>query len=275
MKLDKNNQVKDSLMARKSDFVRGIDFDLNNDRGIIPSAKIKDASITTAKIADLAVTSAKIDSFSFNQGAGGTIALGGTANGDGVMLVKDSSGVTKVTADNTGLVITGGKLTFLNTVGGTVVDSQGVVSSTVFATDDVTDLSVRTTTSTVFTPVSGGSLTTFILARASKVLINVLAQGYNIKWLSDASTMSMACIDSIDGTLISFPMYIESKLSSVSGTGSPYSDFGYSIDYQVQNISAFIDMTAGTHSMGLQFRVDGTGTAEITTTQLAYVILGN
>ena len=43
---------------------------------------------------DGVVTSRKIVNFSFSQGSGGTLTLGGTTNGNGQMVLKDSSGGT-------------------------------------------------------------------------------------------------------------------------------------------------------------------------------------
>lgn len=217
----------------------------------------------------------KIRNFSFDQAIGGTLTLGGTANGNGVILIKDSSGNIIVQGDSTGLTIYDGKLTFINSTGGTILDSGGIVSSVAFTTGTATNFTTRTTTSTSFTPLTGGSVPSFVLTRPSKVLINVLSQAYNIAWLIDGSSMTMGCIDSIDGTVLSFPHYIEAAVTSVSGTGSPFTGFDYNIDHQVQNVSAFVDMSAGTHSMGLQYKVNGSGTAEVVVTQLGYVILGS
>lgn len=60
----------------------GINFDLNTDRNIIGATKLKD--------------------FSFNSGIGGTITLGGTANGNGYLQIEDASGNVIVTGDNLG-----------------------------------------------------------------------------------------------------------------------------------------------------------------------------
>src|SRR3990167_8720772 len=112
------------VTALQANNVTGFEFDTTNDRdiirkvhvgtAIIGSAQIENASITTAKIQDAAITSAKIDNFSFNQGTGGTLTLGGTNNGDGVLNVNNSVGSNVVTLNNTGLTITNGSVTIQN-----------------------------------------------------------------------------------------------------------------------------------------------------------------
>ncbi len=95
-----------------------------------------------------AITLNKIRNFSFSSGSGGTLTLGGTDNGDGVMIVRDSGGTTKVTIDNTGILVTDGNITIQNSAGGTVLDSAGIVSTTSFPSAQVFSNSLNQTTNT-------------------------------------------------------------------------------------------------------------------------------
>lgn len=179
----------------------GYTFDTNSDRGEIRSAHIRNLAVTTAKIQDAAITSAKIDSFSFNSGTGGTITLGGAANGDGLMLVKDSGGTTKVTVDNTGIAITDGKLTFLNSSGGTAIDSAGIVSTNNFTfaqgTAGTAGQSI-TSSGATWTDITGGSVT-LTVTRATNVLLNYSVTAYH----NDFDGMGVVRI--FDGTTVYGP----------------------------------------------------------------------
>lgn len=50
--------------------------------------------IGTARIADAAITNAKIKDLTWDKAQGGTATLGGADNGDGVLTIKNGSGVT-------------------------------------------------------------------------------------------------------------------------------------------------------------------------------------
>jgi len=75
----------DSPIARNQGQVSAFQFDSDNERGVISAAKVRN--------------------FSFSQGQGGTLTLGGTLNGNGVLNINDSSGSSLVVADNNGITI--------------------------------------------------------------------------------------------------------------------------------------------------------------------------
>lgn len=214
-----------------------------------------------------------IRNFSFSAGTGGTLTLGGASNGNGVLLVKDSGGTTKVTADNAGITITDGKLTFLNTAGGTVLDGSGIVSSVNFANDQVSDNTTRTTTSTSYVDVPGSSLDPFVVTRTTRAFVLVSAQGQNIQYVIDqSSSMKVACVDSVNGDLLDFPLFTEWVLTSIDGATDSW---GMNVDYQFNSLGALIDFTAGTHTLKLQYKVNGAGTAELGFYALSYILLGS
>lgn len=87
-------------------------FGYTNERGAVTGMFIQDASINTAKIQDAAINNAKIGTaaigtanigtLTFNEIAGGTAVLGGTANGNGLLQIKDASGSVIIQGDNLG-----------------------------------------------------------------------------------------------------------------------------------------------------------------------------
>lgn len=76
--LDERLNSKDSLAGRPG-LIDGLTFDSGNDRGAILSTKVRNLS--------------------FNQIEGGTAILGGTLNGNGVLLVKNQGGTSMFVAN--------------------------------------------------------------------------------------------------------------------------------------------------------------------------------
>lgn len=72
---------------------------------------------------------ANIKDFNFSQGSGGTLTLGGTLNGDGVLSVLNNSGNTVVSLNNTGLTVSNGSITLNGSNGNAIIDSSGIVST--------------------------------------------------------------------------------------------------------------------------------------------------
>lgn len=56
-------------------------------------------------IQDASITNAKVTNINWDKATGGTATLGGTANGDGLLVVKDSAGVEISRVDNTGFSV--------------------------------------------------------------------------------------------------------------------------------------------------------------------------
>lgn len=272
-KLNDKLQPLNSPVANYQGAVSAFEFNAGNERNTVDLSRIKN--------------------FNFSSGTGGTLVLGGPGNGNGLMNVKNSIGTTIVQADNTGLNVyntSGSLITSLNASGltiyrgnvtiqnannTTILDTSGIVSTANFAADNVEDVTIRTTTSTSPTDLPGSTLDTFVLSRAVKAAVYVTVWGYNIAWLADASIMQVQCVDNIDGTLVAFPLYVNQQLTEVGGGGPPFTAFGYNIDYQFNSAAAIVDLSAGTHTMKLQFYITGTGTAEVALYQLGYVILGS
>ena len=96
----------------------------------VTAAKIGNAAIITAKIADAAITNAKIATLDAakittgtmlaNRISGGTLILGGSGNGNGVLRINNASGSEIGRWDNTGLTATRGSFSgSLNAASGT------------------------------------------------------------------------------------------------------------------------------------------------------------
>ena len=136
----------DSPIARNQGQVSAFQFDSDNERGVISAAKVRN--------------------FSFSQGQGGTLTLGGTLNGNGVLNINDSSGSSLVVADNNGITIKANN-------GTTIIDNIGIISQSNFKSDTKIDTNIYTTTSSSYVDVTGGTLEPFIITRPTKVLMSL------------------------------------------------------------------------------------------------------
>ncbi len=216
-----------------------------------------------------------IENFTFDKAQGGTLTLGGRNNVSGVLSLRDASGIEKITADNTGITITDGKLTIINSAGSTIIDPAGIVSTANFPSDYVTSAAANTTTSTTAVDLSGSSLAAFTLARSTKVLVLVTVLCRNDSFVVNGSSLSVIVNDSVAGNIFSSDFTNAWKLDSISEdamafiTGwditshDAHSTFG--------NIFSF---TSGSHVLKLQHKVNGSGMSRVNYFQLAYAVLG-
>lgn len=257
--------------AKNAAFQGGMEFDSQTDRGIIRTAKIRDASITNAKIGTAAIGTANIGTLTFNEIAGGTAVLGGAANGNGVLLVKDSGGTTKVTVDNAGVTITDGKLTFINSAGGTVLDGSGVNSVTTFPSSSVNP-AAGTQSSTSYQPMVGGTMTTMVLTRTTKVFCYIDIFGLNPDGVNSSS---YDIVDSFDSSSF-FGLTVRGMYDTVVGTGAGgtvtnVDYFTYSTEVYAGNI---FSLAAGTHTLSMKVRANTGGSAVWSFAEGGYFQLG-
>ena len=124
--LDNNLQPVNSPVAGYSGKdVTGYDFSSNFERNTVTAMNIRD--------------------FSFSNGQGGTLALGGSGNGNGVMEVYDTGGTEHVRLDNTGLTVSDGSITLKNAGGTSFVDSKGLIAAAItnYGTTSVSNLGMN------------------------------------------------------------------------------------------------------------------------------------
>ena len=147
-------------------------------------------------------------------------------------------------------------LVLTNDSGGTSIDEKGVVSTQNFSFGGTT-APAGTTTSSTFTPITGGTMT-FSLDRTANVLL--LATGFFVK----------------DGEDTDNAVYIE---FAINGTNSnAWSGFGGGVPdgyiarggYAVHTIK---EIGSGTGTAILQWKVSG-GTASLGSSSMSYLVLG-
>lgn len=234
-----------------------VEFDLKTDSSSVLGYHMKNLSVTTAKIADLAVTSAKINNFSFNKGTGGTLTLGGTSNGNGLMQVLNSSGGTVVNINNQGISVTGGSINVVNSAGSTIMDPTGLVSITNFVNGNYNASNyISNSVSTATGTVSGSDLT-FTLSRNANVLfLASVVCGLNPL----ASTYSAIVYIGVDGTLQNPPM----KCNFIQTDGPTFTTH------------YFVSLGSGAHTANIRWTPGLSGsTAEMWERRLTYLVLGN
>lgn len=109
----------------------------------------------------------------------GSVNVGGSGNGNGVISVKDSSDVEKVLLNNDGITVSGGKVTIKDDSETTTIDSKGIVGSalTLYGSSSSGSINQHFTTSSEV-DVTGSEIN-FTVARQSTVLILVKATIYH------------------------------------------------------------------------------------------------
>lgn len=102
--LDSQLRSATGLVSRKGEFVSGQDFDFRTESGAVKTVHLRDASISNAKMGTAVIGTANIGTLSFNEITGGTAILGGTANGDGVLIVRNEAGEQRIIFDKSDMV---------------------------------------------------------------------------------------------------------------------------------------------------------------------------
>jgi hypothetical protein len=235
----------------------GYQWDTTTDRGMIRSVQIQNASIGSAQIGTAAIGSANIRDFSFNQGQGGTITLGGTANGNGVLNVNDAGGTTKVVLDNTGITVNDGKMTLKDANGTTIMDSTGLISLANFSSGGTTAGNFDTT-STSYVDVTGASLT-IVLTNEARVLYmySFIGSGQSPNGGDDA-----IMVLNVDGTVVG-PILVNSGYEWSSG-----------VTFNSAAATHIDTHAAGTFTAKLQGKSNAGNNANINSPTLNYVVLG-
>lgn len=275
LRLNKNLQPLDSPVARNQGAASSYEFDSRNERNAVNLTKIKN--------------------FSFSQGFGGTLTLGGAGNGNGLMLVKDANGSTVVRADNqginifgtaggtivtldqNGIIVDGGNILVKNENNTTIIDTEGIVSTANFVTDQVFSNVLQSTASSTAVDVTGSSLAPFTLARSAKVLVTMTAFGYNNNFDSDGeASLAVICNDSVDGDLMEFPVVGAYALADIDidFVGESWS-WTNNINIIASTMNVYQTLSAGTHTLKMQYYANSSGTARLVAFLLNYMILGS
>lgn len=237
--LNDNLQPIDSPYANRP-ITDSYQFDAVNERNAIGKAKIRD--------------------FSFSTGRGGTITLGGTANGNGLLRVLSATGGTVVTLNNSGINVIGGSISIQNSAGSTTFDSSGVVSLTNFTATAVSQAGGfnQVISGTAEELLTSGSLT-FTLARSSLMLFLVNASSY-LTEVGTTSTANGKIHLKLDGSDIE-------EIALYSGNNS----------IETRSVHRIREVAAGTHSFALTGNIFGNvGTPSMTifSYRQSYTILG-
>ena len=227
-------------------------FDFNNERGVISTTKIGSAAIQTAQIQDAAITSAKVGTLTFNQISGGTATLGGTANGNGLMSVKNSSGSEVVKLDSSGITVTNGSLNIYNSSGSVAFDSAGVVSTSNFTTSVSYYNSVgQLISGTSDTVITNG---TIVIGTASRSRNVMLLYNYGVYMAGGGPAVFKV---KLNGSEID-RFFVGSYATQLTTTGGHY----------VTNLNS------SAHTVTFTAYTDA-GTVTIYSERFSYVILGN
>ena len=262
---------ENALTEKGDSLTSSLNFDSTYERGVINTTQIRDAAIKTAKIgaaqittaliANAAITNAKINDFNFNQGTGGTLTLGGTLNGNGLMSVLNNTGGTVVSLSSSGITVTNGSITIQNSSGSNVIDANGLVSTTNFVSNSVTG-NLLATTGTGYSDVVGGSVS-IVLTRNTKVFFTYSSSMNNVGVASGyTNTLSL----NVGGTDEAGPVVVGAGHDS--GTGG--------ILAYTQGASSIQTLGSGTTVVKLIGKTSNAGgEARFNQPTLSYMVLGN
>lgn len=267
MTLNDNLFPNDSPIVVNQDPVNPFKFNYQNEAGIVSTVNIRNASIGSAQIGSAQIDSANINNFSFNQGTGGSITLGGTLNGNGVMRVLNSGGTEVVRADNAGVTITNGNLTLQNSGGTAIIDSSGLISGANFPFGNYFNTDSVFTTNETLTDISGGSLSFITTRGTTNVFISFSGEVTYGGGFSSTNYGGEIAIK-IDGTVQ------DPKLTSTYEFSSPNSF----VMTNILSYSGIYSLAAGTHNLVLQFACtdnSNDGNASVYNKSLLYMILGS
>lgn len=251
--LTANLQPQDSPIAQNQGAVSAYDFFSQHDRSSIMLSKIRNLS--------------------FNQAIGGTITLGGTNNGNGMMVVNNASGSTIVTINNGGITIQGGSITIYNSQGSTLLDSQGLVSLNNFNSGgtSVSGGFGQTVTSTSYAGLTGATINA-VLSRSAIAFIVADVRAELNGPVGTSNTSGEGFIDIfIGGTAEpNSEIYFKGEYDSLNH--DHYGNYLFS-SYSTHSIKT---LPAGTTPIALQAKIVNTANAQmvIYNYKLSYVLLG-
>jgi len=159
-------------------------FGYTNERGAVTGMFIQDASINNAKIGTAAIGTANIGTLTFNEIEGGTAILGGTANGNGLLQIKDASGSVIIQGDNLGHH-------YRDTSGGTLVE----INASGFNAYGSANVFFKETVGGDYQGFAGASGTAFIVASHANADLSLFAADNKKLKLSTGGTVDILCTD--------------------------------------------------------------------------------
>ncbi len=231
-------------------------WDTTSDRGMVRNMQIQD--------------------FTFDKGQGGTLTLGGTANGNGYFQINNSLGSAMIVANNTGITVNDGSIRINNTSGSSTVDGTGVVSVNNFGNAVISQAAGfnQNITGTTDVPFTSGTLNV-IVSRNTNVLF--LAD-YNTYWSTGtAYGMSHNAIVKIKVDNVQQGGGIDQmRFASPVGGGTVTATFN--IDLTNHSVHTVQTLTAGTHPFVLTGAIGSLsgslGTLTIYQYRMTYIQLG-
>lgn len=230
---------------------------------------LKGEQVGTARIADAAITNAKIANLTWDKAQGGTATLGGAANGDGILTVKDESDNSIVIVDKDGILVEGGKIIVKNGEDNSIIDENGIVSTNVFPISSISGSPYTDITGTSYVTIGAGI--NIVLTRSVKALIilsSINASG-QINNTLDCSGRTELLIDSdVDGSLLG--AFYDSFITVATGVRE-------NIISKTYSYSNIVTLGIGDHT--INFKVKLSGNTNLSTTinsySLSIVLLGS
>lgn len=232
-------QPTNSPIANYQGAVPFYQFDAQNERNVIDLTKIRN--------------------FSFSAGTGGTLTLGGVGNGNGQLIIKDSSGSQIGVLNNEGLTITGGDIEVYNSSGSLTFDASGLVSQNNFTLFNFNGAPAQSITGTAATDITS-SEGTIVVGRTVNVLFLFSSENFLVESVGNTANGELGL--SIDGV---YPRCV----IRVRNGGN---------NLETRTNFFVTTLSAGTHPVKAQARLTtifgGTPSLNVTNFSWTYIILG-
>lgn len=223
------------------------------------------------------VDQSRIRNFNFSQGYGGTITLGGTANGAGELRILDQNGNLIVLGDTSGLTIYDGNLLVKNDNNTTIIDTTGIVSEANFQKGNAFDGAAGlSTTSSSYIDVTGSNAGTIITDRNIYVLFAFMGYGYNNGAITSngASQLELSIYDTGLSAGIT-DLFAPGLTTTHAYTVGPDLFIDQTVNSQMYARTTVLAVAAGTHSYKLRYKAVNGGTAVLDAWELNFVALGS
>lgn len=164
--------------------------------------------------------------------------------------------------------------TIKNGEGDILIDSTGLNSSNNFRADVLSSSTLQTTTSSSFVDVPGSTMTSFVLERDTLVTLNFSVFGYNSRYEDtagqDTDSITVQLVDSVDG-IVDVLVFSGIPLVLLDGFLFPVTA---AMQPQFNTSTTTALLSAGTHTLKLQFKRETVGTAKVDGFGISYSILG-
>lgn len=207
-----------------------------------------------------AISTYNVQTLNFGKLKGGTATLGGTTNGDGLLVINNAGGTEIVRADSTGITVNEGSIVIKNSSGSTTFDASGIVSVPNFITSQAGyyEGGYNYETSGTYVDMPLTTLSAFNISRPTNILIFLTIQ---VSVDNAANKLNAA-------------IYIGGEVADIQEVTIETTDTAIKT-YTTHTLRTLPSASPPTsYTIGCKWKIDG-GTASVVNRQISYMLLGS